>query len=226
MGVLAQFSNYQNFIKNSNIIPDYAREYKNEYLFIRGIDKTCEKFVKKLDNDGKIFDSPQANNIKFHFNKFLKAQEIEYLKDISEFYLKENDISFVESLGLQLDDYTDRYHDPESYGFDQEKYDNNVENDYPGFKDFFESLKIFQDKLKVDYSFESYIEKLENLDTESESESYIDESYIDDSDSDEEIDVDEIFDDSDSDNDSDEEIDVDEIFDKRFDFSVPDSDIL
>ena len=201
MGILAQFSNYQNFIKNSNIIPDYAREYKNEYLFIRGIDKTCEKFVKKLDNDGKIFDSPQANNIKFHFNKFLKAQEIEYLKDISEFYLKENDISFVESLGLQLDDYTDRYHDPDSYEFDQEKQDNNVENDYPGFKYFFESLKIFQDKLKVDYSFESYIEKLENLDTESESESYIDESYIDDSDSDEEIDVDEIFDDSDSDSD-------------------------
>ena len=39
MGLVRNFSNYQNFIKN-NIIPDYAREYKNEYLFIRGIDKT------------------------------------------------------------------------------------------------------------------------------------------------------------------------------------------
>ena len=42
MGILAKTSNYQNFIKNNNIIPDYARDYKNEYLFIRGIDKTCE----------------------------------------------------------------------------------------------------------------------------------------------------------------------------------------
>ena len=42
MGILGQTSNYQNFIKNNNIIPDYARDYKNEYLFIRGIDKTCE----------------------------------------------------------------------------------------------------------------------------------------------------------------------------------------
>ena len=38
MGLLEHTSNYQNFIKNNNIIPDYAREYKNEYLFIKGID--------------------------------------------------------------------------------------------------------------------------------------------------------------------------------------------
>ena len=40
MGILGQTSNYQNFIKNNNIIPDYASEYKNEYLFIRGIDNS------------------------------------------------------------------------------------------------------------------------------------------------------------------------------------------
>ena len=28
------------------VIPEYAMGYKNEYLFIRGIDKTCEKFAK------------------------------------------------------------------------------------------------------------------------------------------------------------------------------------
>ena len=38
MGILEHTSNYQNFIKNNNIIPDYASDYKNEYLFIRGID--------------------------------------------------------------------------------------------------------------------------------------------------------------------------------------------
>ena len=38
MGILEHISNYQNFIKNNNIIPDYASDYKNEYLFIRGID--------------------------------------------------------------------------------------------------------------------------------------------------------------------------------------------
>ena len=38
MGILVQTSNYQNCIKKTNIIPDYAIDYKNEYLFIRGKD--------------------------------------------------------------------------------------------------------------------------------------------------------------------------------------------
>ena len=151
MGILEHSSNYQKFIKKTNIIPDYAREYRNEYLFIRGIDKTCENFVKSLDLEGKIFDSPQANKLMLFFNKFLKAKQLEYLNDISELYLKVNDVRFIESLELQLDDYTDLYCNPDSYEFDQENYDNNVENDHPGFKKFFECFRRFQDKLKVDY---------------------------------------------------------------------------
>ena len=43
MGILATTSNIsENTLKqgkNKSIIPDYAREYRNEYLFIRGINK-------------------------------------------------------------------------------------------------------------------------------------------------------------------------------------------
>ena len=38
MGILSNTSNIQNSLKNTNKIPDYARDYRNEYLFIRGID--------------------------------------------------------------------------------------------------------------------------------------------------------------------------------------------
>ena len=209
MGIHTTFSDYQNFIKNNNIIPDYAREYKNEYLFIRGIDKTCEKFVKRLDMEGKIFDSQQANKLVLFFSKFLKYQKIEYLNDIREFYLKENDVRFIDSLELQLDDYRDLYCDEYSYEFDQEKYDNNVENDYPGFKEFFECFKQFQDKIKVNYYIETDFDKLANLDTESESESESDDVVYSDSDSDDGVDSDDIndifngYEDSESDSDSD-----------------------
>ena len=60
MGILAKTSNYQKCIKKTNKIPDHARGYRNEYLFIRGINKTCEKFVKILDQEGEIFNTPQA----------------------------------------------------------------------------------------------------------------------------------------------------------------------
>ena len=101
--------------------------------------------------EGKIFNCPKADRLVSHFNRFLKAQQIKYLNDISDLCLKDNDVRFIDSLELQLDDYRDLYCDPDSYEFDQERYDDNVENDYPGFKKFFECFKRFCDKVKVSY---------------------------------------------------------------------------
>ena len=81
MGILGQTSNFQKCIKKTNKIPEYARDFRNEYLFIRGINKTCEIFVKKLDVDAKIFDTPQAYQLMLFFRRFLKAKELGYLDD-------------------------------------------------------------------------------------------------------------------------------------------------
>ena len=168
MVVLAHSSNYQNCIKKTNKIPEYARDFKNEYLFIRGINKECENFVKRLDEEGKIFSSPQAKKLIFYFNKFLKAQELDYLKDISELYLKESDVNFIESLELNVDDYMDIFYDPDSYKFDQEKY----ENDNSGLKEFFESFSKFKDKIKIEeMTFSDFKDSLNFLDSDSDSDS-------------------------------------------------------
>ena len=205
MDILCQSDHNCNATLSKSKIPDYARDYRNEYLFIRGINKSCENFVKRLDVEGKIFNSPQANELMLYLNKFLKAQQLEYINDISELYFKENDVRFIESLELQLDDYTDLYCNPDSYEFDQEKYDNNVENDYPGFKKFFECFSRFQDKLNVDYLSERDFDKLPYLDSDSD-----DDGGDSDSDSDDDgVDSDDIKDilngceDSESDSDSD-----------------------
>ena len=133
-----------------------------------------EKFVKILDQEGEIFNTPQAKKAMYYFNKFLKAQEIEYLNDISELYFKEKDVRFIESLELQLDDYMDLFYDPDSYEFDQEKY----ENDYPGLKEFYESFSKFKDKIEIEeMSFSDFKESLKYLDSD-------DDFYYSDSDSD------------------------------------------
>ena len=41
MGSLAQSSNFQNNIKATNKIPEYARDFRKEWLSIRGINKEC-----------------------------------------------------------------------------------------------------------------------------------------------------------------------------------------
>ena len=152
MGILLQSHRDSNSIISKSKIPDCARNYKNEYLFIRGINKSCEKFLKLLDEEGKIFKSPQANKIKFFFNKFFK----------------ESDVKFIESLELQLDDYMDLFYDSDSYKFDQEKY----ENDNLGLKEFFESFSKFKDKIKIEeMTFSDFKNSLNYLDSDSDSDS-------------------------------------------------------
>ena len=36
-------------LKENKKIPDYAKGYKNEYLFIRGIDKCFDYYLRKID---------------------------------------------------------------------------------------------------------------------------------------------------------------------------------
>lgn len=78
MGILCRTSNFQNSLKKTNKTPDYLKNYRNEYLFIRGIDKTCGEFVKKLGEE-EIYKSPQAGRLISHMNKYLKAQQLGYL---------------------------------------------------------------------------------------------------------------------------------------------------
>ena len=48
---------------------------KKEYLFIRGINKTCGDFVKKLDKE-EIFKSSKADSLIRQINRFLKGLQL------------------------------------------------------------------------------------------------------------------------------------------------------
>ena len=150
MGILPQSDHNCNATLSNSKIPDYAREYRNEYLFIRGINKICENFVEILGRE-EMFKSHQADRLMRYFNRFLKAQQLDYLSDTSEINFKHEDVKSIESLELQLNDYMNLYYDPDRCKFDEEKY-NNVENDFPGFKRFFECFSRFNDKINVDSS--------------------------------------------------------------------------
>ena len=135
-------------MSRSKVIPDYAKDFRNEWLFIRGINKTCGEFIKRLDFGGNLFNSPQANRLKYFIKNFLKAQELGYLKDISCFMFKDCDINNIDCLEEQLDNYCDLYVDSDSYKFDQEYYDLQIDRDYPGFKELLGLVSLFNDKVK------------------------------------------------------------------------------
>ena len=133
------------FLK-TNKIPDYAKDFKNEYLIIIIINKECGKFLERLDREGNEFNTPQAEKLIVCFEIFLEAQELGYLKDTSEFYFKESDVEFIESLRINLNDYIEIFYNPDSFKLDQEKY----ENDNTGLREFYESFSKFNDKIKIE----------------------------------------------------------------------------
>ena len=127
----------------SKVIPNYAKNIKKEYIFIIDINKKCEKFLNKIDEEN-VFNSPQAKKLIIYFNKFLIFQEIGYFKDISNYCFENEDVNFIVYLERKLEENMDLFFNPDSLKFEDEKY----ENDETGFKLFFESFEKFKDKIK------------------------------------------------------------------------------
>ena len=141
MVILAQTSNFQNCIKKTNKIPEYAMDFKNEYLFIRGINKEMESFVEKyLTDTTELFVSSYNDRIKSFIKKFMKAQELGYLNDTSCFKFKECDVENIVFLFERM------HFDFEE---DEEFVDGNPD-DFLGYRDFYELFCKFYEKINFD----------------------------------------------------------------------------
>ena len=157
----------------NNKIPEYAKNYKKEWLFISGINRTAGRILNKLENDTdyeKVFSSPGVKALVRDFRVVLAFERMGKLQNISELRFKYNTANNIECLEEQLDNYRDLYVDPGSYEFDEESYEKNIDKDFPGFRELFDAICLFNDKIKIDE--EEYIGNIfESDESESESES-------------------------------------------------------
>ena len=118
-GIQASFQNLNNLNKLNNKIPEYAREYKKEYLFIRGLNKEFEYFVNNMDNIStrELLQNHKADRIKYFIKRFLKAQKSGKLKDIKRLFFWKYDIlnliEFYENITFDILEikYADYFYD-------------------------------------------------------------------------------------------------------------------
>ena len=165
MGILNHLSVSQNCIKSTNKIPEYATNYKKEYLFIRGINEEFKYLINNLDdlNNG-LFESHRADRINCLMKRFLKAQERGKLKNVSELKINEDEVENIIEIKENFRCYKIKY----DY-FEDDDYD-----PYPGFENIYYIFELFFSKLKIKYEDES--------DSDSDTEDV--EIILDDSDSD------------------------------------------
>ena len=107
-----------------------------------------KKLGENTDSFEEVFSSSRAKALIKDFKNVLEAQKIGKLKNISKLKFKYFDVNNIEILEEQLDNYRDLYVDPDSYEFDKESYDLNIDIDFPGFREFFKLISLFNDKIK------------------------------------------------------------------------------
>ena len=143
----------------NNKIPHYARDYKKEYLYIRGINKEFKYFKNKLVilNHG-LFESSIANRIKKIMKDFIRGQEKGKLKNISGMNLPEYVVNNLISINKNFVLYKLRY---DAYCDGDIVYSNRVIDEdgnveyfvdgkpYPGFIEFYDIFKIFFNQIKI-----------------------------------------------------------------------------
>ena len=149
MGILGQTSNYQNCISGTNKIPEYAREFKNEYLFIRGISKEFKYFVENINEATRgLFENHRVDKIKKFIKKFLLAQKLGYLNDVSNFEIESSDVDNLIKIKKN-------FHDFKQYiNFCKSCFDDDDEpfiDPYPGFKNIYDDFELFCSKFKIKY---------------------------------------------------------------------------
>ena len=96
MGLQRHSSNFQDCIKKTNKIPDYASDYRNEWLYIRGISKEFKYFVENINEATRgLFQNHKVDRVKKFIKDFLLAQERGRLQDTSNFEISSNDLCYI-----------------------------------------------------------------------------------------------------------------------------------
>ena len=154
MAYLAHFTFFKKYNHTSKKkIPEYAKDFKNEWLYITGINRKCGEFMKFLgdntDSFEKVFSSSRARALIKDFKNVLEYQKIGKLQNISKLKFKLSAVSKI--IDLRIDMYSSIknvfYYD---YLFDED------------FQDCFENFIIFTKNVNIkneeDFEDDLYLE--------------------------------------------------------------------
>ena len=142
MVILTHSSNFRNYIKKTNKIPEYAREYKKEYLLIIGINKEFKYFVENIDDATRgLFENHKVVRIKYFIKRFLKGQERGKLQDISTLEIESSVVYNLIKIKKNFLNFNCCYDDEDVSFIDP----------YPGFKNIYDDFELFCSKFKIKY---------------------------------------------------------------------------
>ena len=101
---------------NCKAIPDYAKSFKKQYIFLLGINESFPYLNKDLDFDdvkrGSLKKrSGWIDKIHIHIKQYKQSLDSEIFKDLSEEELNDEVFDNIEHIEMIISDYLDIYLD-------------------------------------------------------------------------------------------------------------------
>ena len=151
MGIVAKsLAKVKQYLGLSAIIkkvPDYAKDYKNKFLFMKGIDKCFAYFLENLYWAlMELLKNHRVDRINKLIDRFEKGQKFNYLNDITDKEIDEYDVGNAVNLLVELNEMLDRYYIPNLPVFNYQYFYESIEEDYPGWTNLEKTVKRFLEK--------------------------------------------------------------------------------
>ena len=148
-------------------IPSYVKSFKRQYISLLGIDQEFGYLHKEL-----YFEDVEKGSLKKrekfidrlynYIKKYGEAVKSGFFKDLSEEELPSDVFLNIEHIEMSLEEFLENYlvpctedddqyeYDDCIYKLDKQKYENNVDKDYPGLKKLIDTLKLYYETIKYE----------------------------------------------------------------------------
>ena len=157
-------------ISNKNInhkFPDYVKPFLKQYICLLGLNDNFGHIHKYLDYENiKKGDLKKQEkflqSLCFFIGKYGEAVKSGFFKDLSEEELTLDVFDNIDDIEKTIDEYLENYlvpctedddeyeYDDCNYKLDKQKYENNVDKDYPGLKKLIDTLKLYYETIKYE----------------------------------------------------------------------------
>ena len=135
--------------KRKSKIPEYARDFRKEWLCIRGINKDFKYFVDNINKAARgLFQNPRVDRITKFIKEFDLYQKKGKIKDISDKEILEKDVCYI----IKIKEHFNNFN--QYIKFVKDCYDDDDQafiDPYPGFKNIYDVFELFCSKFKIKY---------------------------------------------------------------------------
>ena len=170
---------------NCKAIPDYAKSFKKEYVFLLGIDEAFSYLFKGIGfhfiGYGSLKKvSSWIDKINIFIKKCKVGLDSGVFKDLSEEEINFEAFSNIESVEQIVGEHLNRYaylDSNDNYKIDKKKYEDNVGKDFPGLRKLVDTLSYYDEVIKYKKTYnlpnsvtDTYIDS--DSDSDSDSDDY------------------------------------------------------